>query len=347
MIKVLYIGSDSPGTTSLYRARAIQRRGYDVSILNLAKEFRGMLNRKIPGAIHYRTGYRFLQGSVMKWLKVYITANERPDVIWVDSGELLGPACIKLMKNWCNKIILYNHDDPTGPRDGRRFDSLKKAIPFYSLCVVVREESYQEFRLAGSNNVMKVYRSYDEVEHHALVGAIPEKFQSQVSFIGTWMKGEGRDTFLLDLVKNGLNISIWGDHWQKSPVWEQLKAFYRGKALSGRDYVAAIQGAKISIGMLSKGNRDLHTTRSAEIPYIGGLFCAERTTEHQEMYKEGTQAIFWNNSKECAEVCKQILDDDDRRARIADAGRRRVLELKIGNEDICEKALAFVMERPV
>ena len=68
-----------------------------------------------------------------------------------------------------------------------------------------------------------------------------------------------------------------------------------GPAIYGDDYLKAIQLAKVSLGLLSKGNRDLHTTRTFEIPYCGGLLCAERTSEHLQLYQEDVEAVYWSD----------------------------------------------------
>jgi spore maturation protein CgeB len=90
---------------------------------------------------------------------------------------------------------------------------------------------------------------------------------------------------------------------------------------------------------LSKGNRDLHTTRSLEIPYAGGLLCAERTEEHEEPYREGVDAVFWSDARECAQICQELLDNPERRRAIAASGAERVCSLKLGNEDIVRNVL--------
>ena len=50
---------------------------------------------------------------------------------------------------------------------------------------------------------------------------------------------------------------MWSDRWQKPPL---------------------------CLGLLSKGNRDLQTTRSLENPYAGGPLCAQRTSERLALY---------------------------------------------------------------
>ena len=100
-----------------------------------------------------------------------------------------------------------------------------------------------------------------------------------------------RGPFLLRLVERGVPLRIYGARWNLAPEYERLRACVASGNLVGDDYVKAIRGAEIAIGLLSKGNEDLHTTRSLEIPAIGTLFCAERTSEHLAMYEDGEEAV--------------------------------------------------------
>jgi spore maturation protein CgeB len=340
-MNILYFGDSNPHTTSSHRAMALRRLGYQVNIFNPKEASKKQIENLLLGKIHFRTGYRFLQKKIMNWLSGILEKIKKTDIIWVDGGEFFGVGCLKLLKQKNCPIILYNLDDPTGNRDGRRFDMLLQALSYYDICAVVREINMIEYKEKGAKKVLEVTRSYDEVAHCPFDNAatIPGEYKSKVAFIGTWMRYESRDVFLLKLIENGLPVSIWGSRWQKSVYWKQLMPFHRGDALHGKDYVAAIQGSKICLGMLSKGNRDLHTQRSFEIPYAGGLLCAERTTEHQEMFKENKEAIFWNDAEECAKVCKELLADDTKRQGILLAGMERVRVLEVGNENICKRIL--------
>jgi len=132
-----------------------------------------------------------------------------------------------------------------------------------------------------------------------------------------------RGAFLLDLVERGVPLSIFGPGWQKAPEWPRLRPHRRAEYLDGDHYAYAVQCAAVSLGLLSKGNRDLHTTRSMEIPSLGGLLCAERTGVHAALYREGEEAVFWSDGEECAAVCHALLADEPRRQAIAERGRQR------------------------
>lgn len=345
MATILYLGEDNSASTTAHRANALKRLGHTVISLNPARFISGFTGSNWLGPLHYRTGYHFLQGQMVKWTKQLLGTIKKPDLVWVNSGELLGEDCLRVLKQYGCPVILYNNDDPTGNRDGRRFSSLLEALPYYDLCAVRREVNIREYHSRGARRVMFVWCSYDEKEHQPFphLIEIPNTFRSEVAFIGTFIPYEKRDKFLVELINNGLPLSIWGDRWNKSPYYSRLKKHWHGKAIYGRDYVAGIQGAKICLGFLSKQNRDLHTRRSFEIPYAGGLLCAERTAEHQYLYKEGEEAVFWSDAEECASLCNQLLLSERRRERIRLAGMQRVRSLQAGNEDICRAIVSAAL----
>jgi hypothetical protein len=237
------------------------------------------------------------------------------------------------------KSINYNHDDPFGPRDGRKWDLYRKCVPLYDLLVVVRKENVDEARRMGAKNVTRIFRPYDPIGHAPLPeNAVDRKrWAAEVVFVGNWMPERG--PFMARLMELGVPVNIYGTEWKKAPEWKQLASIVRS-SVYGPDYVMAIQYSKIALGLLSKGNRDLHTTRSSEIPFIGGaVLCAERTIEHESMFRDGEQAVFWTTPEECASVCKQLLADETARKAVSVCGRKRIIELGYSNDQICAEIL--------
>ena len=288
------------------------------------------------------SGYRLLRDAACAWVDGLLRQHAAwPEMVWVNGGELIGAATANKLRQFGAPVVLYNNDDPTGKRDGRRFDSLLAALPAYDLCAVLREPNVGEFYAHGARSVHRVWMSYDEILHRPFesIEDIPAAFRSEVAFIGTCFRGHGRDRFLLDLIDQKLDVAIWGSDWQRSNYWPRLRSYWRGPGIFGRDYVAAIQGSKISLGFVSHGNRDLHTTRSVEIPYAGGLLCAERTSEHLAMYRDGEEAVFWKDSEECGSICHQLLADNGLREHIRFRGQQRVRENSFGNESIVKEIL--------
>ncbi|HEU4459923.1 MAG TPA: glycosyltransferase [Methylibium sp.] len=342
-MKILYLGDFDPRQTSRHVGEALQRLGHTLEVRDPAAELGMKTQSRWLGALHYRSGYRLLQPRVLRWVRSLDLAAIRPDVVWVDGGDLLGRAALRVLKRAGAPVVLRSNDDPTGPRDARRFATLRRALPEYDLVAVhARERVPQaEYRAFGVERVLPIVMGYDEVHHRPFEtrDAIDPALRSQVAFVGTWIPGDARDDFVCRLLELGVPVTVWGNNWHKAPRWAEVKPHWRGPALSGRDYVGALQGAELVLGLLSHGNRDGHTQRSNEVPYCGGLLCAERSGEHLSMFRDGEEAVFWTDADDCAAQCKRLLADDALRARIRAAGMRRVRANRVGNEDVARLIL--------
>ena len=337
-LSILYLGPMSG--TCLDRANALRRLGHQVTHLDL----RNLLPQT---AWVDRVTWKFGGAIFSRWLmrtlpEILGERRIRFDLCYVDGGEWVTAAIIALLRQYAKKIINYNIDDPLGPRDGARSKVYRQSLPCYDLSVVMRPQNMIEARARGADNVMCVFRSADEISHapRRLTQADHEQWDCDVLFLGTWMPERG--AFLLALIRQGVPLTIQGPHWHKAPEWSELQPHWRGGALQSDDYAKAIQCAKVNLGLLSKGNRDLHTTRSLEIPALGSLLCAERTVEHLTMYNEGEEALFWDGAEECAAMCKLALGNEGRRQSIASAGHQRIRRNGHYNETILAGVLAKV-----
>lgn len=335
---VLYLGPRSG--TCLDRANALRRIGCTVEHLDL----RSLLPQKRwVDRWAWHVGGHWFSALVVKALKRQL-GHQRFHICHVDGGEWVTPAVLNVLREHVEHVLNYNIDDPTGPRDGARFTAYRQSAPLYDLLAVVREDNLPELDALGAHNVLRVYRSADEVSHAPRVLSTHDSlsWRSEVLFLGTWFPERG--PFLLDLIRRGVPLTIRGPNWHKAPEWAELQANWAGGSLSGDEYAMAIQCARVNLGLLSRENRDQHTTRSLEIPSLGGLLCAERTAEHTAMYEEGVEALFWSSAEECASICLQALADEPRRARIAQAGHQRFLASDHRNEVVMRSLLEAVEE---
>ena len=335
-LRILYLGAADG--TCLDRANAYRRLGHEVThwTPRLMLPASPWIDRVI-----WRLGGAFVAPWVGQTLKRELLGKSF-DLCHVDNGECITPALVAQLRRSCGSVINYNIDDPFGPRDRRRFSAYRAAVPHYDMVFVIRALNVAEARQLGARRVLCVHRSADEVSHApvAMSAAALAAWSSDVLFLGTWMPERG--PFLVELLRLGVPLTIRGARWQRAPEWSQLAAAYKGGPLFGADYARAVQGARINLGLLSKGNRDLHTTRSLEIPALGALLCAERTSEHEAMYADGGEAVFWSTAQDCAQACKTLLADEPRRAAIASAGKRRIGANRHFNEAMLQRILSEV-----
>ncbi|MFH1066827.1 MAG: glycosyltransferase [bacterium] len=331
----LYLGETFEHSTARHRAEALSRLGWEVTFINPISFTPRVW--PIPG-IFNRLGNVGLPWLVERGVLSQI--GKAPfDLVWVDGGSLVGPSLLKKLSRQGGALVNYNLDDPFGGRDGNAWRVYLKAVPFYDLLAVVREENVQEAKALGAKKVKRVFRSYDPVAHalRPLTAENQKRWASKVVFIGTWMPERG--PFFRRLLELGVPLTLYGNDWEKAQEFEFLQRARKGAGLWGDDYALAIQCAKVSLCLLSKGNRDLHTQRSLEIPALGGLLCAERTREHLALYEEGKEALFWETPEECAEVCRRAIAEPEWAVSIAAAGQRKVRALKLSNDEVVASIL--------
>jgi len=344
-LHILYLGQSCG--TSLDRANALRRLGHKIHLIDphAFLPHNGLSGRIVTKWVYELGGNVFesyIQNKILRIIK-----GQSFNLIWVNSGELFGQATIRSLKAFSPCILNYNNDDPFGIYGITRFALYRRAIPEYDMLVVLRSSNVNEAIELNARKIYRVIFAADEINHKPLILTNQDriKWNSSVVFIGTWMPERG--PFLSRLIELGIPLKIYGARWHKAPEWAALKAAWAGPELIGTEYVKAIQCAKICIGMLSKGNRDLHTTRSAEIPYIGSVLCAERTSEHESLYTENKEAVFWNSPEECAERCFWLLKNPDLLKSISKFGRQRCIENGMLNEVVTQRVLDVAFKKIV
>ncbi len=336
-MKILYIGPEKG--TAIQRINALRRLGHDVTVLDSYLAIPAMhLPDKWFAYWIYGTGAFGFAWFIRRYVLSQVKGRSF-DFVLVDHGELLDGATVAALKKIGGVVANYNQDNPYVSRDRQKWRLFLKALPNYDLVATHRISSAEGAARAGARRVLLVREAADEAVHRPIELSDEDRarFSSDVAFIGTWMPERG--PFMLRLVERGVPLRIYGARWNKAPEYERLQQHIVLGNLDGDDYVKAIRGASIAIGLLSKGNADLHTTRSFEIPAIGTLFCAERTTDHLEMYKDGEEAIFFDSPEECADLCMSLLAQPERIKRIAAAGLARVRQ----NGDFNEKLLTKII----
>lgn len=327
-MRIAYIGTGSG--SSLHRAHALERLGHEVALVD---PWAWLARPDWAYRALYHTGYPAVGLRVDR--RVYREVRDAaPDLIWVNQGEFLGPRLVRRLRDFRVPIVNYANDNPFSTESRRRFRRYRAALPYYDLVVVVFAHAVAPARAAGARRVIRTYLSTDEVAHRPRLLAEMQvrNYASEVAFIGTWMP-EQRGAFVAELIRVGVPLSIWGDRWEKAREWEIIREHWRGPGIyDDEGYAAVIQCAKICLGLVNKTAGNEHTDRSIQIPALGSLLCAERTSEHRAMYREGVEAVFWNDAAECATHCRQLLADDRRRAEIVRRGQARALRNKFFNE---------------
>jgi len=337
MTDVLYIGSKTG--TSLKRYIALQNFVENHSIIDpkdaLSFPF-------ITSRWSYKTGALFLEKIVNNFIVQKYPNNWKPDLVIVDNGEMIGSSIISKLKSLGSRVVNFNLDNPFSERDGYRFRLLRNSIDQYDVIFTPRKSSVESAIDLGSKKAIQIWQAADDgltdVSNHPSQNE-KASYLATVSFTGTWMNG--RDDFIVELMNRGIDVKINGSRWEKSPRFNKIKDNIRSGYLDQNGFYAAIAASDISIGLLSDGNLDQHTTRSMEIPSLRSLLVAKRTHDHMLLYNDKSEAFFWDDAEECAQIIKYLTLNPENLLLHRELGYKRALK----NNNFNTPLMRYVVEK--
>lgn len=330
---ILYVGPDYPGSNGTCFRDALADLGHEVITLNAESYFPAPAN--LVAKVKFKLTRRPAQALLDKFNSeiLALTQKHQPQIIFfIQARYVTGETLQQTGKIGAN--FVYMNDD--------MFNSSNQTYTFHEaireMHCIFTTKSYNvaEFIKAGAPQAIYFPNAYDPKIHYPAQPAANEwsHFAGDIGFVGTFRPD--RANFLAALIKRNKNwkMNIWGggwekmgrfDNWHRQKRWKDLFACVRGKELWCEQMGKAMTANKISLGLLNPANRDLHTSRSFEIPACAGFMLAERTSEHQEYFTEDKEAVYFDAIEELSEKASFYLTHEAARVRIAQAGYQRCL----------------------
>lgn len=259
-------------------------------------------------------------------------------ILW--QGEYYSDKIINYLKNKykcpiANVIV----DDPFTKDWSKRWSLFRRSMHLYDYLFVPRIQTLNKLKKICKSTFL-FRRTYDEIAHKPYLSIKKKKFD--VIFVGKWLESSKRDYYLKELILNDFNVKIFGRRWQKSNYYQILKE-HVNPPVYNREYAKVVSESKICLGFLNYGNQDQDTSRTYEIPYMGGLLVAERSKVHVNTYKEDVDAVFFNNKSELLKKVRSLLDNHNLANRIRKNGMKKVKKLKVGNLDLVKLVISKVV----
>ncbi len=253
----------------------------------------------------------------------------KPDIIIVLKGLLIDGECIERLRDDGIWVVLINHDDFFSQFKYNTSPTLIKALPYYNYIFCTKEVNVDEVKKYNKAAEMFLFAFYPRIHYPPNHNSEDESmWSSDVVFVGNAYQQRIKQLeYLVTNINHPIRLKIYGLNWERmlssgSPLWKHIQK----RALMPAEMQKAIYYAKVSLGFLCKENRDDYTQRSFEIPAIGGLLLAERTNRHKKLYKEDSEAVFFdsNDFEELLNKLRLLLDDDKKRKSIAKNGHQKV-----------------------
>ena len=319
-MNILFIGQNS--ISSKHKFITLKKIYKNVDIVDGYKAFIfNNISQKIFWHISSKVFASMLNNFFLKKI------NKFYDLIFVDSGELIGEKLILLLKKKTKKIVYYCNDNPFVSRDKQRWKLSLGSLKYYDLIVFHNQSRIKPSKKYGVKKHLLVLPSYQKKVHCPQKLSIihRKKYIHEVIFIGTWEKERG--AFFKKIIQLGLNLKIYGTGWEKDKNYNFLKRYVKLGHVNDPHYSRLIYYSKIAICLTNFGNKDNITKRSIEIPAIGTLMCANRTSAHSKIFLENKEVVLFRDANECYKKCIQLLSNPKKIKKIAKLGHIKVTKI--------------------
>ena len=341
-MKILYLGDLAPGQTCRMRMRALLRLGHELRGIDTVAPW------KDAGWMERQWQRRLGKGPIVQQINLNVVKAARdfqPELIWADKQEYLRAEMLREAVRHGGRAVHFT-PDPYFTLHWKQTRVMDEALQEFDGFVCCKNYELQAYLRFGKPVYQMPLGYCDEV--HRPISSEDSRWACAVGFLGGWEPR--REQFLSPLAKQGVNLKVWGSHWdflrdgrwtpRRQIVLRQLAGHesvrfhqnailaqcLQGEEVHGDDYARALTASQIGLGFLRKVCPDQHTTRTFEIPACGSMLLADRTEEHLAFFEEGREAEFFDSAEELLDKVLFYGEHEIARSRIASAGYQRCLD---------------------
>lgn len=251
---------------------------------------------------------------------VRICRQVRPEHLLAVGLAPIDEAALKEIGRLGIRRINYSTDDPWNP--AHRSVWFMRALKNYDAVFSTRRANLEELRRVHGSAVSYLPFGYAPEIHFPEPLSGPEdraRFSCDVAFIG----GADRDRipWIRTLIRARFRVALYGPYWNR---FYGARPFLKGYA-DPPTMRKAVSGAKVTLCLVRRANRDGHSMRSFEVPAMGGCMLAEDTQEHREILgEEGRAAVYFQTPEHMVEKLRWLLAREDLRRRLAAEAHRLI-----------------------
>ena len=341
-MNILFIGDLREQARSLQRFNNLKALNHNLFSINRNEKsnsiFFPFLSR-ITNKFLYPLDYNNLNRRVLDLVKKLKNNNIIIDIVWLDKPLTLRKnTLLKLKKIYPNVIIVFNTEDDMTQKHNQSIFFLD-SLSLYDYFFTTKSYNLNELKV---KNIYFFNNTFD-ASFHRPINLTEEEyslFKSDVCFIGSFEKERAKS--MLYLANNNVKVRIYGNGWNRFNSHKNLEIM--NQPVYGDDLIKVINAAKINLNFLRKINRDMQTNRSVEIPACEAFMLAERTKEHQNLFKEGVEADYFSSDQELLEKVQYYLANEEKRKQIAINARKRCLSSGYDMKSTLKKMISIIKQ---
>jgi hypothetical protein len=300
-MKVLIVGSDMVGAIEHHYCKYLSQAGIKINQFPAQTLFYKFYYKSILNKILFRMGISPILKKINRKFKRSVE-QFRPNVILVFKGMEIQPKSLKWAKKRGIKLANYNPDNPfifTGRGSGNAH--VTNSIKLYDLHFTYNMSIKEELETKHNKRTALLPFGFD-ISEELYNACIAQEEIVKACFLGN--PDSQRAHFITQLAEKGVALDVYGNGWERFVNHPKISLF---KSVYDDSFWKTLRKYRVQLNLMRIHNINSHNMRSFEIPGIGGIMVAPKTTEHQLYFKDQEDVFLFSNIDECAKIINHLL----------------------------------------
>ncbi len=264
---------------------------------------------------------------------IYLIKKENPEYIFINArrDEITLETLEKIRKiSPAIKIISISGDDD------KDFEPVKRYHALFMDCTIIHQIDYlKNYYKDGTKNIFPTLGINTEIFKPMNLKKIYD-----VVFVGNAI--EERVETIRFLIKNGINLKIFGGRWDNYPEFRQFCLGY----VSPEEMAKVINQTKINLGLSkNKYGKSAYKWRVFEIASCKSFSLVDYFPGYFKFFRENKEIVMTKNDGELLEKIKYYLGHEKEREKIAENSYKAAIK-KCNILEEFKKMFKQIMEKP-
>jgi hypothetical protein len=337
--RILVVGNYHPFSSAFEIYQELKDLGHDVRLLRTNADWEISSKNIDQYRLYHRT--KFFVNKRLKYLRTkfaerFFNQNDsliddfdRYDFIWVHNEPNLPSHYIQKLSEVSDNLIFYYPDNITKRHHFSKI--LSDNIGLYNMVVIPPHYDDDWYVNRGVDQVIHMKKFYFRAKKRST----KRRYTKDLSFIGSFEPERWK--ILESLIKDGLDIHIYGSNWQQ--VADSYPNHIHTYHVHPPERTSIWQDSKICLNFFRKRNEDQTNTRFFQIPAADCFMMSERPVKRFRYLTDLEECVYFSESSVRKDI-EYFLENSDERDRIRQNGFDAVKQYKLrySLEDILERA---------
>lgn len=331
----VFIGDMRLGTNSRSIFDGLVRCGFETTAVDVSRSVSPKVGSALWRSIRDKRKVTPDENERLRQELLTISAAGKPDLVLAVKSVLYDQ---NIILDMTGKRVHLSFDDVSNP------DNISPqylaAEAGWDLIATTKRHNIPELQQRGVKSSLFIWGAYDPKYRQNRKPVLQRDFNA--GFIGAARPDRTHLPRILRQLHPELCTVIYGPRWRRSYPFG-LRGVEIRPNVTRESFTDAANSIQVGLVLLNSDNRDQHTNRTFESPATGQMVLAQRTPEHEELFDDGREALFFSSLEEIPGLVLQISKQPHRLQAIAEAGFRKVVGGRNTWSDRVEEIVSHVL----